>query len=476
MKKLAIVFALCSLLISGCRENYLAEKAFYHAAQVLKKVTPADFKANPDQALQPAIKAFEKVAEDYPTTPKAAESLFNVAELRVKQNKFEDARQALAKILPNFSGKSDLASDARYRMAQLYEAEGFWQKAEKAYWEVAIYHPLQSKGLYAPLYVMLHYKQAQDKVHQDEAYQKAIEHYKRMLDQVGPIEASAGLKNSLALTQLSQGNLKEAREQWVSITEQFPKSPYAPLALLTVAELSWKDKQFDQAFMDYKYFFDRYPRHPLAGKTSVHVGLLYQEKKEFAQSREWYEKAMNQYYQKNKTTTAEIKLLIGRAYQNEKKWDEAEKLYQELDAPQYAMTPGALQVPFMRFVHYQELGQNETAKGILDQAIERYKKIIAEYPKSRLAISAKQFLLSAYSQEKDWDQLLADVDQEFQNETVKSKKGRWLFLKALITEKNLNDRERALTLYQDFLAQYPGHPLAQVAKSHQEILTKTAVS
>jgi len=475
MKKFAVVFALFGLLVSGCREDYLAEKAFYQASQVLKKVTPAEFKANPDQALQPVIRAFEKVAENYPTTPKAAESLFNVAELRVKQKKFEDARQALGKIIPNFSGRGDLASDARFRIAQLYEAEGFWQKAEKAYWEVAIYHPLQSKGLYAPLYVMLHYKKENDKAHQEEAYQKAVEHYKRMLEQVGPIEASAGLRNSLALTQLSQGNSKEAKEQWVSITEQFPKSPYSPLALLTIAELSWKENQFDEAFTNYRYFLERYPRHPLAGKTSVHVGLLYQEKKQFAQAREWYEKAISQYYQKNLTTTAEVKLLEGRSYQEEGKWDAAEKFYQEVET-KYPMTPAALQVPFMRFVYYQKLGQNETANKILDEAIAHYKKIVEDKPRSVLAIYAKQFMLSAYSQKRDWNQLLANVDQEFQNETVKDKKGRWLFLKALITEKNLKNRENALTLYQDFLAQYPGHPLAQAAKSHQEILTKSTIS
>ncbi len=476
MKKLSAVFALVALfLISGCRENYLAEKAFYQASQTLKKVTPTEFKANPDKALEPAIKLFEKVAEDYPTTSKAADSLFNVAELRVKQKRYEEARRALAKIIPNFTGKGDVVPDARFRIAQLYEIEGFWQKAEKAYWETAIYHPLQQKGLYAPLYVTLRYKQEKDKVHQDEAYQKAVEHYKRMLDQVGPIEASAGLRNSLALTYLSQGNSNDARTEWISIAEQFSNSPYAPLALLTVAELSWKANEFDQVFKDYRYFFERYPHHPLAGRTSVHVGILHQNRKEFAQAREWYEKALTQYFQKNSYARADVKLLIGRSYQEEGLWDQAEKVYKELETNS-PNTPAALQIPLMRFVHYDKLGQTENANKVLDQAIARYKKVVEENPRSKLATYAKQFMLSAYSQKKDWNQLLADVDQEFQRETSKDKKGRWLFLKALITEKNLKDREHALTLYQDFLVQYPGHPLSQMAKSHQEILTKTPVN
>ncbi len=476
MKKLSIIFVLSALIVSGCRENYLAEKSFFQANHVLRSIKPADLEADPIKSLDPAIQAFQKVAEQYPTTQKAADSLFTIAKLRVKQKKYEDAIQALRKVIPNFTGRGELVPNARFFIAQLHEVQGFWQKAEKAYWETAIYHPLHARGLYAPLYIVLHYKQVKDKTGQAEAYQKAVEHYKRMLDQVGPIEASAGLRNSLALTYLAQGNLGEARTEWLAVAEQFPKSAYAPMALLTIAELSWRDKEFEQSFTDYNYFFERYPRHALAGKTAVHVGLLYAGRKEFAKAREWYDKAITQYFQKDLSGVADIKLLIGKSYQDEEFWEQAEKVYSEIET-KYPITAAALQVPFMKFMHYDKIGQPEIGNKVLDEAIVHYKKLMAtENRRSKMARYAEQFTISAYAQKKDWNQLLAGVDQALQKETVKEKRGRWLFLKALITENNLKDRERALTLYQDFLAQYPGHPLFNSAKNHQEILARPSIS
>ena len=111
---------LFALLISGCRENYLAEKGYYQANKVLKSVTKADLEADPDKALKPAIEAFEKVAEKYPSTSKAAESLFKVADLYAGQKKFDEARRTLAKIIQNFTGRGDWASNARFKTPHLF--------------------------------------------------------------------------------------------------------------------------------------------------------------------------------------------------------------------------------------------------------------------------------------------------------------------------------------------------------------------
>ena len=130
----------------------------------------------------------------------------------------------------------------------------------------------------------------------------------------------------------------------------------------------------------------------------------------------------------------------------------------------------------VRVIHYRRAGDVETANKVLDEAIDHYKKVIKEQPNSKSATYAKKFMFSAYSQKKDWNQFMASVDQELQDETVEERKGRWLFLKALITENRLQDRERAMALYQDFLTQYPSHPLSQLARNHQDVLSKPQIS
>ena len=108
MKRLIslVVFA---FLISGCRENYLAEKAFYQAKKVLKGIDQAAIEADPKTALAPAIEALQGVAEKYPSAPETAQSLFLIADLQVRQKNFEAARATLDKVIQNFTGNGEWA-------------------------------------------------------------------------------------------------------------------------------------------------------------------------------------------------------------------------------------------------------------------------------------------------------------------------------------------------------------------------------
>ena len=67
---------------------------------------------------------------------------------------------------------------------------------------------------------------------------------------------------------------------------------------------------------------------------------------------------------------------------------------------------------------------------------------------------------------------MSRLDQELNDEKNPEKKGRWMFIKALIAENRMKDKKQAASIYQDFLTQYPGHPLSQLAKSHQELVSK----
>ncbi len=469
MKK-AVFILLVSVLLTGCRENYLAEKAYYHAAKTLGTVKNEDLKANPE-VLKPIVAAFEQVVEKYPTTPKARESLSQISLLKAGYKDYDGARAALLKIIQNFSQVGESASEASFQIAQLYEFENRWDLAEKRYWVTAETYPLQTKGLYAPLYVLLHYKQTKDPVKQTTAYQMAVEHYESLLSTIGPIEASTAVKNYLALTHLTNDDWQKARREWLSISDQFPNSGYAPLALLTIAELSTKHNDIEQAINDYERFMNKYSKQTFAGKTAIRLGLLYESQKQYVKSREWFERALNQYFKDSSAGSADVKLLIGKSYQTEKQWEKANEIYTDLES-QLPVSVAGLQVPFLRFLHFKDLGEIENGNRVLDEAISKYKKLVEEKPNSKISAYARQFMLSAYTQKKDWNQLMERVDQEIQSEAIEERKGRWLFLKALIAENRMKDKEQAASIYQDFLTQYPGHPLSQLAKSHQELVSK----
>jgi tetratricopeptide (TPR) repeat protein len=466
-KSLALIFSV--LLLAGCgNQNYQAEKEFWKAEKAMKLLTKKDLQEKGPSIMDPVIKQFEDVYEKYPGTPKASESLFVISNLRIRQNKFAEAVEALEKIVQNYSDQK--AAEARYGIAQLYEYQKNWDKAEAAYWDTAEYHPFHQKGLYSPVHVIIHYKKTKEPAKEKKAFDRALDYYNRMLKQVGPIQPAGAIKNYLGLAYLAHGKWEEARDTWVSIPDQFPESPYAPLSLLAGAELSWKRKDLDNAIKYNEDFLKRYPKHSLVSKTKAQIGIIYQDKKEYAKSREWFEKALEN--QKEMSALADLKLLIGRSFQEEGKWEEAEKFYAELES-KYPKTTASLQVPLMRSAYYQQKGDTANSEKILNEAIARYETMSQGKENPALADYAVRLQNAALAEKGDWNTLISNFDKNIEKETSSVKKGNWLFLKGLIIENRMGKKKEALSVYQDFLKKYPEHPLAKTAKSREGLLLKT---
>ncbi|MBI4115667.1 MAG: tetratricopeptide repeat protein [Candidatus Omnitrophica bacterium] len=474
-RNLLLVFSIATLL-AGCQGNrsgYLAEKEFYQASKklaALKKVEAmAGVTVHEARTYVPVITAFEEIVEKYPSSSKAIESLSIIADLWAKQKAYDRARETLNKIVQNYS--STLAADARFKIAQLYEAEGKWEKAEAAYWETAEYHPLVIKGAYAPIYITGHYKKEGNQDAFERSFVKASEYYNTNLKQAGPIEASVIIHNYLALAYVMHGDWQKAKDEWLLIAKNYPKNPYAPLGILAAAETISANGKFEDGLRLYRRFFRTYPSHPFVGKSRVRIGLMYLAKRDFARSRWWLNKAISENFAKDNAAIGDLKLLIGRAFQEEGLWAEAQKVYDEI-GKEHPTTVASLQVPFMVSLYYEQQNQPEKVEEILDEAIKQYELIEKEHPGTRLAKQARRFMYNAFAKKGDWDKFLANVDQDIVNEKNSVIQGRWLLLKGLIAENRLKDKEKAVTLYQDFLQKHPEHPQANVAKSHLEALSK----
>lgn len=472
MKKiffLLLILAVCS----GCSQSYQAEKDYYNATKQLENLQKnkgADLKP---QDFENIVGSFQKIVDKYPGTVKAADSLFVIARIRAMQRDFGKSRAALKVVIQNFTGIGDKAAEARFQIAGLYEVEGDWDNAETSYWETAEYHPMETKGLYAPIHIILHAKRLKNADQQAQAYTRAMKHYKDLLKQVGPIQASAKVKNYVALTYLANDNYDEAKKEWRSIAKEFPQSPYAPLSLLAAAEVSVKHQQnFDEAIAIYSQFLEEYPTHPLTGNTTIRVGLLHNSKKDYAGARKWFQQALDDYYQGKPAQESETQLLIAKTYQDEGNWPEAEKNYQEIQL-KYPETLAALQVPFAISMYYESQGQTDKAEQAFSDAVAKYEELAKKHPGTEIEATAKRFIMSAYAKKGDWNQILSSIDADANKETDPNRKGQWLILKAMVVENRMQDKEKALILYQDFISEYPNHALANVAKTRIEALSKS---
>ncbi len=468
MKKFIAVVCLIAL-ISGCSPNYNAEREFWKAERLLAQIKRTDIEQKGVQILNPVIAAFQKVAETYPHSPKASESMFVISNLKIRQKNYEDAREVLRKIVQNFSNFRDSAVEARDGIAKLYEAEKNWPKAEEAYWEVADYHPNHIKGLYAPIHVMVHYKRLKDTAGQTKAFERAKLYYEEKAEQLGPIQAAAAVKNYEALAYLAYGDWQEARTRWLAIAKNFPESPFAPMSLLAAAELSARQEDFGTAKTAYERYFSQYLHHPLVNKAMVQFGLLYMSKKDYAKARAWFTKAAEK--TKEPGDAAQFKLLIANTFRVEGKWDQAEKLYDEIQT-RYPDSSAALQVPLLLYQHLETTGDKEKAKLLLDQAIQQYETMQTDPSNPQMAALAQRLQNAAYAELGEWASVMENFDRSLASESAPERRGSWLFLKALTAETRIKDLKQAAALYEQFLKEFPNHPLTNTAQERVKKLVK----
>src|SRR3990167_5406541 len=116
MKRIFIFLLAIGLVATGCqKESYKAEKAFFKANQKFQEASK-DAKDNP-AALLSVIPDFEQVIDQFPTTPKAAESLRKISQIKAYNKDYDGSRAALARIVQNFSSTGSWAPDARFAIA-----------------------------------------------------------------------------------------------------------------------------------------------------------------------------------------------------------------------------------------------------------------------------------------------------------------------------------------------------------------------
>jgi len=132
-----------------------------------------------------------------------------------------------------------------------------------------------------------------------------------------------------------------------------------------------------------------------------------------------------------------------------------------------------MQIPLLRASYYKSQGDTEKSEALITDALADYETFMAANEGNAKADYAERFKAQALAELGAWDEVVEQVDSRMAAETNPDRKGRWLFLKAMLTQNRLNDPTEAVTLYKEFITVYPNHPLAARAKNE---LSSLAVS
>ena len=174
---LAIVPIALSMLGTG--DEYAAEKVFYRAANISKKIA-----MNPDVAPPAMLSSVEKyyleILKRYPDTDTAKITRMTLSEFYAVNERYDEAISELDTIIAAEGQNIAMLSRAHYLKGGVYERQDRWDKALEEYVILRDEYAETPVGLQVPLYLGQHYAQEGKEEAADRAYREAVVFYEQL--------------------------------------------------------------------------------------------------------------------------------------------------------------------------------------------------------------------------------------------------------------------------------------------------------
>ena len=268
------LFAFCGMgcvVLSGCSRVYNGERLFWKAQQLSVPIEKDPSHAT-DEQFAKTIRAFERVTQEAPGTPSAAQAQYYIGTLYAFRKQYDESRRRYAVVLQNYFPYQPLCSAARWSIARTYELEQKWDLAVRAYREVAEYHPWSQLGLQVPLYVAAGYQKRDDPERAQETYQYAVKWYNRLVANAPSEESATQVEGFLVLAYQKLG-------QWnntIRLLEKLTSTPRGgtnrPLLLLNLGTIyQMKLGNPERARGAYVKLIREFPDHPFTKIAKSHL-------------------------------------------------------------------------------------------------------------------------------------------------------------------------------------------------------------
>ena len=275
MLPLLIAVAAASML-SGCSASYNGERLFWKAEQVSAPLLAQADQASPEK-IAAAIRAYQRVIRDTPGTEWAARAYLAIGSLQGMQKHYDEARDTYGLVLREYGAYDALNLIARVAIAKSYELNARWDEAITAYEDLAFHHPWSKIGLEAPIYIPTLYERQGRHDDANDAYNKAVVAYIKLIAFAPSIEMAAQVKGYLAYCYQQLGRWDAATKTLEELAKMPTTGVNRPLILMTLGSI-YQAKLADpnRAKTAYTALANEFPDHPL-GRTAKmrleHLGI-----------------------------------------------------------------------------------------------------------------------------------------------------------------------------------------------------------
>lgn len=232
-----------------------------------------------------------------------------------------------------------------------------------------------------------------------------------------------------------------------------------------------KPEDFQKVIISFRRIVLQYPKWPNSAQAQFSIGLLYAMQNNNVKGKTEFEKVLKN-YPKNADVCANAQFSIGKIYESQDNWDKALVCYKKITID-YPYTHIAYQIPLYIAGYYKRKNQDAQAEATYKEAIERYKSIVKEHPNTLAAITAQNFIVASLLDQKKWNEAV-----EYLQSLVDVYPGSALARKSLYTmgaiyQKQLNQLQKAINIYQELIEKYPDSKEAKSAKEQIKTIIKS---
>ena len=217
-------------------------------------------------------------------------------------------------------------------------------------------------------------------------------------------------------------------------------------------------EQIENAIQEFSGVIQRARGTVWAANAIETVGVLYLARGDSARAREVLTSLCREYDHYAGACMMSL-VHIGRSYEAEQNWEEAERTYTDIDA-HHPWTPVWMEAPLYTAQMHARRGDPVRATAAYQRAVAVYQERVRRTIDPERIAKLNAFMVTAYEALGQWDRAAATLEEMLaMSEGVD--RPQTLMKLGTMYEQRLGHPERADAVFEKLIAEFPDHPLAK---------------
>lgn len=272
MRFVIIVLFLAGLL--GCESRgFKAEREMWQANKLAQAIYKNP-KGTPSFQLTQSQDAFRVIIKKYPNSLFAIQAQFSIGRLFLAKGEFVKAREEYKKLISDCGKKGNLCAEAIFATGNSFELEGKWDEAYANYKKIMQDFPFSSRSLDLPIYIIRHYKRANDEKAVKRSVDEAVSYYIGLKSKVEEQKGSYMLQTLVVRSYIEGRQWQDALDNLDKLIRDYPENNIGEALWIKALIYSTKLNDKVKAKEELQKIIKEYPNSKLANQVKAIIKKL----------------------------------------------------------------------------------------------------------------------------------------------------------------------------------------------------------